>query len=210
MTRLDAPSVAMRPVVAHPNPAQPELRKWAEQAMNAATHAGQAVVLTIPAPVVPEEALLLVKPDALGGLWSSAPASTFSTLGAAHELRAAGAERFEEIQRQAAALWRDWTTVSYGDAAPPTPRLIGGFAFREGGAQDAPWQGFGDAWFVLPRLRYDVAGDTAWLSRAVGRDELGRSGMRAAAVEDLAGRLRHPARLPGGGPDRGRRLVGLA
>jgi isochorismate synthase len=185
MTRLDAPTVPMRPAVAHPNPEQHELRKWAEQAVTAANQAGQAVVLSIPAPVVPEEALLLVEPDALGALWSSASASTFSALGAAHELRAAGAGRFEEIRGQAAALWRDWTTVSYGDAAPPRARLIGGFAFREGGAHDTPWHGFGDAWFVLPRLRYEVTGDTAWLSRAVGRDELGRSVMRAAAVENL-------------------------
>ncbi len=185
MTRLDASTVPMRPALAHPEPAQHELRRWVRQAMTAATQAEKSVVLTIPAPVVPEEALLLIDPDDLGALWSSTPGATFSTLGAARELRASGADRFDAIQRQAVALWQDWVTVSCGETAPQKSRLFGGFAFREGGAQQPPWQGFGDAWFVLPRLRYDVAGERAWLSRAVGREELDQSALRAAALEDL-------------------------
>jgi hypothetical protein len=32
--------------------------------------------------------------------------------------------------------------------------LLGGLAFAPGAADAAPWTGFGDAWFVLPRWTY--------------------------------------------------------
>jgi menaquinone-specific isochorismate synthase len=47
------------------------------------------------------------------------------------------------------------------------PRFVGGAAFAPGVADKAPWTGFGDAWFMLPRWTYVSAGDRALLVLAV-------------------------------------------
>ncbi|CAN5738047.1 isochorismate synthase [soil metagenome] len=47
------------------------------------------------------------------------------------------------------------------------PRFLGGAAFAPGAADRAPWVGFGDAWFALPRWSYVQAGGTAHLVLAV-------------------------------------------
>jgi menaquinone-specific isochorismate synthase len=47
------------------------------------------------------------------------------------------------------------------------PRLFGGIAFVPGAADRAPWTGFGDAWFALPRWTYG----NGWLVLAVDARE---------------------------------------
>jgi isochorismate synthase/ubiquinone/menaquinone biosynthesis methyltransferase len=56
------------------------------------------------------------------------------------------------------------------------PRLLGGAAFSPGAADAAPWTGFGDAWFVLPRWTYVHDGKHGFLVLAVS----------AADADDLA------------------------
>ncbi|MEJ7597624.1 MAG: 2-succinyl-5-enolpyruvyl-6-hydroxy-3-cyclohexene-1-carboxylic-acid synthase [Kofleriaceae bacterium] len=83
------------------------------------------------------------------------------------------------------------------------PRLLGGAAFTPGAADEAPWTGFGDAWFVLPRWTYVHDGAQAWLVLAVNaadaddvarwRDELAR---HHAAFAGTA-----PAAAPGAKPE---------
>src|SRR6185503_11414912 len=41
-----------------------------------------------------------------------------------------------------------------GAGALARPRYLGGVAFAPGAADAAPWRGFGDAWFTLPRWTY--------------------------------------------------------
>ena len=43
------------------------------------------------------------------------------------------------------------------------PRFVGGAAFAPGAADRAPWTGFGDAWFALPRWTYVHDHREAWL-----------------------------------------------
>ncbi len=76
------------------------------------------------------------------------------------------------------------------------PRFLGGAAFAPGAADRAPWSGFGDAWFALPRWTYVHAGSRALLVLAVDardvsqaarwRDELAI--FRAALVGDFVSR----------------------
>lgn len=47
------------------------------------------------------------------------------------------------------------------------PRFVGGAAFAPGAAERAPWTGFGDAWFVLPRWTYVHDGSRAFVVLAV-------------------------------------------
>jgi menaquinone-specific isochorismate synthase len=47
------------------------------------------------------------------------------------------------------------------------PRFVGGAAFAPGTADGAPWLGFGDAWFALPRWTYTHDGAHAWLALAI-------------------------------------------
>jgi menaquinone-specific isochorismate synthase len=55
-------------------------------------------------------------------------------------------------------------TASLGFARP---RFVGGAAFSPGAANQAPWTGFGDAWFALPRWTYAHDGQRAFLVLAV-------------------------------------------
>lgn len=63
--------------------------------------------------------------------------------------------------------------VIAGELAPTSslgfarPRFVGGAAFAPGAADRAPWTGFGDAWFALPRWTYVHDGARAYLVLAV-------------------------------------------
>lgn len=97
--------------------------------------------------------------------------------------------------------------VIAGEVAPTAalgfarPRFIGGAAFAPGAADRAPWAGFGDAWFALPRWTYVHDGARAVLVLAVDardamdatrwRDELAIH--RAAFAASAARLLGQPA-----------------
>jgi menaquinone-specific isochorismate synthase len=63
--------------------------------------------------------------------------------------------------------------VIAGELAPTAalgfarPRFVGGAAFAPGAANQAPWTGFGDAWFALPRWTYAHDGSRAFLVLAI-------------------------------------------
>lgn len=75
------------------------------------------------------------------------------------------------------------TQVSALDAA--RPRWIGGFAFAPGGAERAPWTGFGDAWFALPRWTYTVRDGVAQLVLAVEASEATDAARWCAQLADV-------------------------
>ncbi len=82
-------------------------------------------------------------------------------------------------------------------ADAPAPRLWGGFAFAPGSADRAPWNGFGDSSFVLPRLAYWTDGEQAWL-QGIGSTT---DPALAAALEGAEAAIAQIAR--GGGPTDG-------
>ena len=76
------------------------------------------------------------------------------------------------------------------------PRFLGGAAFAPGAADRAPWIGFGDAWFALPRWSYVHVAGGAYLVLAVDAKDAG-------AVERWRDELAiFRAALAGGATDR--------
>jgi len=98
--------------------------------------------VAVPAPVIDAAQLVDAWRDGPVVSWSSRDL-TIVGMGVARELRASGPTRWRDIAAQARAL------RVHGPA-----RFLGGGAFAPGAADRAPWQGFGDAWFVLPRWTY--------------------------------------------------------
>lgn len=130
----------------------------------------------------------------------SAPDLTVVGVGIARELRGTGRSRWAEVIAGAHAIAtampdpgdepRD-TMPTLGNEAhraviaglvAPTawlgfarPRFLGGAAFAPGAADAAPWRGFGDAWFALPRWTFVHDGTRAFLVLAVDAGEAQRA-----------------------------------
>ena len=155
----------------------------------AAKGRGISFVVT-PAPVVAAAAIVDAWPDRAIVGWSTSEL-TLVGVGVAHELRGRGADRWTEVIEGA-------RTLPIGEVLGGgfRPRLLGGAAFAPGAAAAAPWRGFGDAWFMLPRWTYVSDGKAAQLVLAVDaeaaadqarwRDELGR--FRAAFAAPFVAR----------------------
>jgi isochorismate synthase len=174
-----------------PAPRAPDPRPSSDELTAGLAIAARSSALTfiaLPAPIASPAALL----DSLGDqprvAWSSG-ALTLVGLGCAHELRATGHDRWHAIVRAARAV----DTAGGVLAGEPTPlaalgaarpRFVGGAAFAPGAADRAPWLGFGDAWFMLPRWSYACDGARAHLVLAVGAADTGDS---ARWHDELAG-----------------------
>jgi len=89
--------------------------------------------------------------------WSSRDL-TLVGVGVAHELRGRGDARWQELVAGARQI---------GGTGAVRPRLVGGLSFVPGAADAAPWTGFGDAWFALPRWSYIREGNEAHLVLAL-------------------------------------------
>jgi len=139
--------------------------------------------VAMPAPVVPAAAIVAAFRSAPLVAWSSRDL-TLVGVGVAHELRGRGDARWAELVAGAKQI---------GGTGVIRPRLVGGLAFVPGAADAAPWTGFGDAWFALPRWSYIREGNEAHLVLAVdpaGRSESGRLHSRAqSARHDWHGEL---------------------
>jgi isochorismate synthase len=127
--------------------------------------------IALPAPVTTAAALVDALRDEPRVAWSSSEL-TLVGIGHARELRGAGPGRWGEIVRGAREVATGGAVIA-GEPAPVSalgaarPRWIGGAAFAPGAADRAPWVGFGDAWFVLPRWTYVHDGGRAHLVLAV-------------------------------------------
>jgi len=143
--------------------------------------------IALPVPVVASAAIIAAWRAAPVVAWSHGDTALVG-VGIAHELRGEGPDRFAQVVAQAKQLEVS-ATVGHRTW---TPRLFGGAAFAPGGADRAPWTGFGDAWFALPR--WTIGG--GWLVLAVDareakqdarwRDEL--SAFRVAIANGFAAR----------------------
>jgi hypothetical protein len=165
----------------------------AQRAVEALT----AVTVAVPEPIPP----LWSFPD-LAFWWAPREGDEVAGLGVAAELRARGADRFDELRRRATELLARVSVVDPPEAPPWTPRLHGGFAFAPGSADAPPWSEFGDAGFQLPRALLRRQEGRTWLTvigraPAVGGSSPPRARRRPRGPRRYApcGRCRRP---PGG------------
>ncbi|HVU05801.1 MAG TPA: isochorismate synthase [Polyangiaceae bacterium] len=159
---------------------------------------GALLVVTVPAPVAPLEALLGLDGSEDAIVWEPREGTAFAALGAVATLVGRGHGRVEEVRAEAAELFARLRRVDAVDGAPG-PRCFGGLAFEPGGAAETPWSSFGDARFVFPRLRYARGDGKAFLSLAVTKDESSSEARRArlvALAESALARLRAAALGP--------------
>lgn len=124
---------------------------------------GVNVIVTVPAPVAPPDALLRAFPHDASILWDPPQSAANSGLGIAATLAPnaqAIADFFEGAQHVAVE-------------ESPVPRVFGGASFAPGAAKEPPWESFGDGFLLLPTWTYHVD-ERAWLSLAVcGPEEEG-------------------------------------
>lgn len=132
--------------------------------LDRAARAPGLTFIELPAPTVSAAALIEAWGDDAIAAWTSpAPGGEVIVgIGLARELRGEGAARWDQVATAAKQLAAG--AVFVGEARP---RLIGGAAFAPGAADAAPWLGFGDAWFALPRWTYVEVGGRAQLVLAV-------------------------------------------
>ncbi|MFT3693191.1 MAG: isochorismate synthase [Kofleriaceae bacterium] len=110
-----------------------------------------------------------VQTAAIIAAWRSAPMVAWHGdgqwigVGIAREVRGTGADRFAQVIAGARAIEIS-QTVGHRTWVP---KLFGGASFAPGAADAAPWTGFGDAWFALPR--WTIGG--GWLVLAVDARE---------------------------------------
>ncbi|NVB83847.1 MAG: isochorismate synthase [Kofleriaceae bacterium] len=178
--------------------------------------------IAVPAPVVGAPVVVAAAGSQPVVAWSSTARSdrggveVIVGIGIAHELRGHGAARWREVIAGARTMHvaratrtspRLLQTMPAADFA--RPRFLGGVAFVPGAADRAPWTGFGDAWFVLPRWTYVHDGTRAALVLALDagdaqhaarwRDEL--ASLRTALDRVVAGTQPPMTALDGGDRD---------
>lgn len=186
----------MTPRAEH-QPGAVESASWSEgvegflrEALGAPFAPGELRMITLPAPRARPERLLALRTSEPGVFWAErsrgdeAPTATAGA-GVAHLISATGADRFDDVRADADRLWPRVRTLAHPETTARAPRLFGGFAFLPG-ARPAPWERFGDAAFILPRLLYTRDPTAAALSVTVG----GRDG-RGEAADAIVRRVGH-------------------
>ncbi len=137
-------------------PAREASRALLERALREHGNRPNDLIVTVPAPIAPADALLRAFPREASMLWDPPRSAACAGLGVATTMatRASAIRSFFD----GAAL--------VADTASPAPRIFGGAAFAPGAASQTPWEAFGDGFLMLPTWTYHV-GERAWLSLAV-------------------------------------------
>jgi menaquinone-specific isochorismate synthase len=151
-----------------------EVAAFSVDAVDAELEAGLATArrvhgwtyVALPAPVVAAPAVVAAAKSAAIVAWSS-QSMTLVGIGVARELRGNGASRWRDVIAAAHGLGDGVVVGGAGRESLVKPRLLGGVAFAPGAAEAAPWTGFGDAWFMLPRWTYVHDGSRGALVLAV-------------------------------------------
>ena len=120
--------------------------------------------IAYPAPVVAASALVAAFRSSALVAWSSPPARVGARcprvlvgIGVAAEARGHGDTRWRDVIAASRGLLENADVIDMAaidNEQLARPRLLGGLAFAPGAADAAPWSGFGDAWFMLPRWTY--------------------------------------------------------
>ncbi len=141
---------------------KPNLRSFLNHRLHRLIGRPKTLLLTVPIIArqpqkdsLPQK-LLELAPDSPAFFWSSGnrdgDREERSGIGVVHGLRASGRQRFDQIRWQAESLTQRFESAVFPGCEAIEPRFFGGFAFDTDAANDAPWQAFGDAWFMLPRF----------------------------------------------------------
>jgi menaquinone-specific isochorismate synthase len=94
---------------------------------------------------------------------SDAEDVAFAGIGVVDQIAAWGPGRYDQIERQARALFHD--SIVLDETEPlAAPRLFGGFAFDDNTIADHTWTSFPPALFLLPHYQLAKAGGTYWLT----------------------------------------------
>jgi hypothetical protein len=142
---------------------------WLDAGLAIASRADGLTFIAMPAPVTTASAIADVVEPIFA--WRTTDLALVG-VGIARELRGRGATRWDEVIARARGLASARGVLAGVPVAPEVlglarPRLVGGAAFAPGAADRAPWIGFGDAWFALPRWTYASDGARACLTLAV-------------------------------------------
>ncbi len=179
---------------------KPDAARFVTDALTTATEERAIVVARFPAPSAPLDAMLHGVRRGTSILWRPVEGRAIAGHGAAVEIPLDGDGRFGALGPASRAIFEHTRLVDHPDVAPAAPRLFGGWSFRAGGAADAPWGGFGDGRFFLPRWSYERDGSRGVLTLAVdARDGWGgRLGLVRAELDRIWGLLERPR--PGAPP----------
>ncbi len=152
------------------------------RALDEALASGQTTLVALPAPIAPSEALLFGQTgDAVA--WTAPNGGLeLAALGNAAVLEGHGRSRFTSVGRAGRELLRGVRSVGLFGASAVVPRVVGGFAFRDGEPGASFWQPFGEARFVLPELAYVVDAGGARLVVAATPERLARPGARDGLI----------------------------
>ena len=123
------------------------------RALESAGHSKDMLSMSLAAPVVPAERLLMMPGYANQTLWCPSLEDESAGVGAAVVLTGTGESRFSEILVSA-------------------QKFFGGLAFASRETESDLWRGFGDARFVLPRIGYTRRKSKAWLTLSASKGEL--------------------------------------
>lgn len=157
-----------------------------ERGLSEATSSQKLKWLSVPAPLLRAEALLDAEPRADAWYWSGGRDQEHVGIGVAKRLTGHGEERFSAIDHDLQALWSSLEPHELGEPGAPEPRVVGGFAFQSGRASKAPWDDFGEAQLVLPRLTYTRREDRAWLTLVASPQELASAAERTRFLTEAA------------------------
>ncbi len=125
---------------------------------------GRLISVACPAPTVTPLEFLAAGDGEARFYWSdSGEGTTFAGIGSAANLIAWGENRFAGIEAQHRPLF---TNGILPQNAPPlaTPRLFGGFSFRDDFNPDNAWATFPPAQFTLPHFQLGSDGEDRWLT----------------------------------------------
>jgi menaquinone-specific isochorismate synthase len=118
--------------------------------------------------------------------------------GAAARVEAWGDDRFREARSCAERLFASLLDLDPGPS--PGARLFGGVAFQPQRIAPAPWTGFADASFVLPRWTYCISKDAAFVRAFAPVSALrGAEGRLAAIVRALEAAPEPSVAIPASG-----------
>jgi len=151
-------------------PTKESSRAFLERALLDRTPDASNLVVTVPAPVAPPDALLRAFPREASILWDPPESAACSGLGVAKTLAPTVSSIGDFFER----------TNHVAHAVGPAPRVFGGASFAPGSALEMPWESFGDGFVLLPIWTYQVD-QRAWLSFAI----CGSESRRAEHVLDV-------------------------
>jgi isochorismate synthase len=146
--------------------------------------------MSLEAPPVPAERLLVLPGYEHQTLWSPTAESECSGVGAAYVLIGSGQSRFVTIREAARRVFQGLAVTALDGETGPGPKLFGGFAFQPARVESALWRGFGDAKFVMPRITYTRRAQRAWLMLTATLRELSSAAGRSLLAWETGEALR--------------------